>query len=372
MSRPTFMTIDLDALCHNLAQVRRLAPNRLIIAMVKANAYGHGIQRVAQALTQADALGVASVDEGIQLREAGITQPIVLMEGLFHPDELIEAERYRFTLVVHHAVHLEMLAKANVTQPFPIWLKINTGMHRLGFAPSDVPSVYQRLLACPAVMKPIGFMTHFAEADNADSAATDLQFATFERVTQGLPGPRSLANSAAILQYPYTHGDWVRPGLMLYGATPLKLCTGLDHQLQPVMTLSSRLIAITTVRRGEKVGYGGTWTAQTDTQVGVVGVGYGDGYPQYAQNGTPVLVNNHVCELVGRVSMDMLTVDLTHCPEAAINDPVILWGKGLPVERVAHHNHTSAYEILTRMTPRPKVNVLEVLQMSTPEHDVHR
>lgn len=362
MSRPTFMTIDLDALCHNLAQVRRLAPNRLIIAMVKANAYGHGIQRVAEALGQADALGVASVDEGIQLREAGVTRPIVLMEGLFHADELAEVEHHRFSLVVHHAAHVDMLVRARMTHPIAVWLKINTGMHRLGFAPAEVASVYQRLSDCPAVIKPIGLMTHFAEADNADSAATDSQLAIFKEVTQGLVGPRSMANSAAILQYPHTHGDWVRPGLMLYGATPLKWCTGLDHQLQPVMTLSSRLIAINTVRKGAKVGYGGTWTAPQDTLVGVVGVGYGDGYPQYAQNGTPILVNNSLCELVGRVSMDMLTVDLSHCPQAAINDPVVLWGNGLPVERVAHHNHTSAYEILTRMTPRPKVNVLEVVR----------
>ncbi|TAK76920.1 MAG: alanine racemase [Gammaproteobacteria bacterium] len=357
MSRPTFMTIDTRALKHNLERVRAIAPGRSIIAMVKANAYGHGVVPVAQALHQADALGVASLEEGIRLREAGIQQPIVLIEGLFYADEIAEAARNNFTLVVHHLPHVEMLEKAQVDQPFPIWLKINTGMHRLGIDPAQIETIYERLMAAPAVKKPIGLMTHFAEADVVDSLATLHQVECFTQTVAHLPGPRSLANSAGILAWPKAHGDWVRPGLMLYGASPFANVTGRDHDLQPVMTLWSRLIAITHVKRGGKVGYGGTWVAPEDMAVGVVGVGYGDGYPQFAQNGTPVLVNEVLCPLVGRVSMDMLTVDLRNQPQAQVGDPVTLWGKGLPVEQVARHSNTLAYEILTRMTPRPKVEV---------------
>lgn len=357
MSRPTYMKIDLLALQHNLQRVRELAPDRSLIAMVKANAYGHGIVRVAHALTKADSLGVASLEEGLILRESGITQPITLIEGLFSPEEIAEASKQHFNLVVHHLPHVEMLEKAEVDKPFTVWVKINTGMHRLGIDPSQLDEVYQRLMAAKAVQKPIGLMTHFAEADMVDSEATQRQINLFNQSTAHITAPRSLANSAAVIAWPDSLGDWVRPGLMLYGASPFKGKTGLDHGLQPVMTLWSRLIAINLVKKGGKVGYGGTWEAQEDMLVGVVGVGYGDGYPQHAKNGTPVLVNGEVCPLVGRVSMDMLTVDLRQQPKAKIGDPVILWGAGLPVEEVAKHSNTSAYEILTRMTPRPKVEV---------------
>lgn len=361
MSRPTYMNIDLTALQHNLRRVREMAPGRSVIAMVKANAYGHGIARVARALNSADALGVASLEEGLILREAGILQPIVLMEGLFHPDEVAVAEKNHFTLVVHHKAHVDILEKANVQTPFTIWLKIDTGMHRLGIRPDEIDFIHNRLKALPSVKKPIGLMTHFAEADIPSSDATQLQFNLFTKSIAHLSGPQSLANSAAIIAAPNTHGDWVRPGLMLYGASPFADKTGVDHDLKPVMTLWSRLIAITHVPKGEKVGYGGTWTAPEDMDVGVVGVGYGDGYPQFAKNGTPVLIKGIECALVGRVSMDMLTVDLRNIPQAQIGDPVTLWGAGLPVEKVARHSSTSAYEILTRMTPRPKIEVIPSL-----------
>ena len=357
MSRPTFKTIDLAALRHNLERIRALVPGRSVIAMVKANAYGHGITQIGNALPTAEALGVASLDEGVMLREAGVTQPIVLMEGLFYADELALAEQYNFTLVVHHLPHVEMLEQAKIKKPFSVWLKINTGMHRLGVSLDQLGNIHQRLMALDAVKKPIGLMTHFAEADMIESDATKKQIELFKQATAPLSGPRSLANSAGILAWPDAYGDWVRPGLMMYGASPLPGKTGLDHGLLPVMTLSSRLIAISPVKKGGKVGYGGTWEATEDMLVGVVGVGYGDGYPQFAKNGTPTLVNGLECPLVGRVSMDMLAVDLRHQPNAKINDPVILWGKGLPVERVAKTSGTSAYEMLTRMTPRPKVEI---------------
>ncbi len=357
MSRPTFLTIDLNALKHNLQRVRECAPNSKIIAMVKANAYGHGILRAAQALWEADALGVASIEEGVTLRNAGITQPIVLMEGLFHTDELSEAAKHHFTLVAHHEPHVTMLEKAPASHQFMVWLKINTGMNRLGVAPEQVTTLHARLNNAAAVRKPVGLMTHFAEADLLTSVATSKQMERFHGITNNLAGERSLANSAGILAWPDAHADWVRPGLMLYGASPFADKTGLEYGLKPVMTLSSRLIAVNKVKRGEKVGYGGTWTAPEDMLVGIVGVGYGDGYPQFAQNGTPILVEGVECHLAGRVSMDMLAVDLHAMRDAKVGDAVMLWGEGLPVELVARHSGTSAYEILTRMTPRPKVSV---------------
>lgn len=362
MSRPTFITIDLAALKANLGRVRQVASGCSVIAMVKANAYGHGLTRVAQGLTGADALGVASLEEGVLLREAGITRPIVLMEGLFYPDELAEAVRHQFTLVVHHEPHLEILEKAQVDQPLSVWLKINTGMHRLGIEPQELPAFYERLQAASAVRKPIGLMTHFAEADIAESDSTAHQIELFKKITESYAGPRSLANSAGILAWPMAHGDWVRPGLMLYGASPFVDKTGMDYGLEPVMTLWSRLIAITHVKRGAKVGYGGAWTAPEDMTVGIVGVGYGDGYPQHAANGTPVLVNGKRTQLVGRVSMDMLAVDLHAMPDAKIGDQVVLWGKDLPVELIAKHSNMSVYEILTRMTQRPKVEVTDFMK----------
>jgi len=358
MSRPTYLTIDLSALRHNFDRVRAAAPKRLIIAMVKANAYGHGITRVAEALPEADAFGVASLEEGVILREAGITQTIVLMEGIFDAEELVLADKFGFSLLIHHLPHVEILEKMNFgAKGFSIWLKINTGMHRLGFAPNDINDIYQRLSLLPAIKKPIGLMTHFATADQIDSEQTASQIKLFSLITKNFAGPKSLANSAGILAWPESHGDWVRPGLMLYGASPFSGRHGGDEHLRPVMTLWSRLIAITSVKKNGKIGYGATWSAPEDMLVGVVGVGYGDGYPQFAKNGTPVLVNGVLCPLVGRVSMDMLTVDLRSLTHAEVGDKVILWGEGLPVEKVACCANTSPYEILTRMTPRPKVEV---------------
>lgn len=356
MSRPTLLTIDLNALQHNFNQVKTLSKAPFIIAMIKANAYGHGLISVGKVL-KADALGVASFDEAMQLREAGIMTPIILMEGLFSFNEINEASRKNFSLVVHHEAHLSMLEKANLNHPFFVWLKINTGMHRLGIDPHQFKTIYERLMQCQNVIKPIGLMTHFSEADHLEHQTTFEQLALFERLTKDLKGPKSLANSAAILGFPQTHGDWIRPGLMLYGASPFPEHTGCDHRLKPVMTLSSQIIAKTHVSKGGKIGYGGRWEAPADMNIGIVGVGYGDGYPQFAEDCTPVLVKQTICPLVGRVSMDMLAVDLRNMPHANIGDPVVLWGQGLPVECIAKHSHTSPYEILTRMTPRSKIEI---------------
>jgi alanine racemase len=357
MSRPAKITINLAALQHNLQQVRELAPGCSILAMVKSNAYGHGIERISLALPDAEALGVASVEEGMHLRQVGVKNSIVLMEGLFYADELQEAIDNQFTLVVHQLSQVEMLEKASNIQPVSVWLKIDTGMHRLGCEPNEALNMYLRLMNCPAVKKPIGLMTHFADSASLDRAPTLQQIELFNNVTQNLEGPRSMSNSGGILAWPSAHADWVRPGIMLYGASPLPGHRGVEHHLQPVMSLCSELIATHHLTKGARIGYGGTWVCPEDMRIGVVAIGYGDGYPLHAKNGTPVLVNGRPCPLVGRVSMDMLTVDLRTQPEAKVGDPVLLWGPGLPVEVIAEHSDTSGYELLTRITQRVHVVV---------------
>jgi alanine racemase len=357
MTRPTRITISLPALRNNLRQVRNMAPASSVIAMVKANAYGHGLERIALALHDVEALGVACCEEGLLLRAAGIKNPVVLMEGLFAASELDKVVDNNFILVVHHLSQVEMLEKHSLKKPISIWLKIDTGMHRLGFKPERVLDAYTRLINCAMVKKPIGLMTHFAESDATDRAATRQQIEIFNEVTQHLTGPRSLANSAGIIAWPSAHAEWVRPGIMLYGASPFVGHRGVEHHLQPVMSLTSELIAIHHLQKGSRVGYGGTWSCPEEMRVGVVGIGYGDGYPWHAQNGTPILVNGRPCSLVGRVSMDMISVDLRTQPEANIGDPVLLWGPGLPVEVVAEHSDTTGYELLTRITQRVHVEV---------------
>jgi alanine racemase len=356
MSRPAQITIDIAALRHNLNQVRLLAPHSSVLAMVKSNGYGHGISRIALALPDVEALGVASLEEGIQLRDAGVKNPICLMEGLFSAQEVPLAAQYEFNLIVHQFNQIEMLEKYyKVNNPFSVWLKIDTGMHRLGFKPSDVKKAYDRLQNCASVKKPLGLMTHFAEADSLDRTRTAQQVELFNMLTTELDGQRSLANSAGIIAWPETHADWVRPGIFLYGASPLAGHHGIEHNLRPVMVLSSEIIAIHQISKGERVGYGGTWTCPEDMCIGIVGIGYGDGYPLHAKSGLPILVNNRPCPLVGRVAMDMLTVDLRTQPLAKVGDPVVLWGPGLPVEVIAEYSETTAYELLTRITQRVRV-----------------
>lgn len=368
MSRPTTITIHLDALRHNFQRIKTLAPHSKILAMVKSNAYGHGITRIALALPDVDALGVACIEEGMILRRAGVKNPIVLMEGLFADNELTLIENENFALVVHHLEQVIMLEKNPHIKPVSIWLKIDTGMHRLGFAPDDVKAVYHRLLQCKAVKKPIGLMTHFAKADIIQSEMTQHQIDAFHATCMELVGPRSLANSAAILAWPNAHADWVRPGVMLYGASPFADQRGITHGLKPVMSFSSQLIALHFVKQGSTMGYGGHWTAPEDMMIGVVGVGYGDGYPRHAKNGTPMLVNGVECQLIGRVAMDMLTVDLRNYPLAKVGDPVLLWGPELPVERIAEFSETIGYELLTRITQRVHV----VIESIENQNDIQR
>lgn len=357
MSRATAARLDLGALVHNLRRVRTAAPDRRVAAAVKAEGYGHGLVRVAQAL-DADALAVASIEEALTLREAGVTRPILLLEGVFEAVELPLCARHGLAVAVHHPEQARMLETARLDRPVRIWLKIDTGMHRLGLEPEAAPALFQRVRKCPSVAGNVGWMSHLARADERECDYTLRQLRTFQATTAGLPGRRSLANSAGILGWPQTHFEWVRPGIMLYGASPFVDSLGPAEGLRPVMTFHTRLIARRRLRRGEPVGYGGTWVCPEDMEVGVAAVGYGDGYPRHAPSGTPVLLNGREAELIGRVSMDMITLDLRRHPEARVGDPVVLWGEGLPVERIAQAAGTISYTLLCGVTARVRRDVV--------------
>jgi alanine racemase len=351
MTRPAQAILDLPALSHNLTQVRRLAPGRRIMAVIKANAYGHGMVKTARALGEADAFAVACLDEAIILREAGITQPLVLLEGFFDAAELPLLTQHRLITVVHHEEQLAILERSRLDAPLPVWLKVDSGMHRLGLAPAKLVNIWQRLNACGS-LQVLGFMTHLANADYRNDPLTLQQLKSFTEAVDAYPGQRSIANSAAVLSWPQTHGDWVRPGIMLYGVSPFADSSGSSHGLKPVMSLHSRLIAVNHFKRGDRIGYGGEWECPEDMAVGVVAIGYGDGYPRHAKAGTPVLVNNKRVPLIGRVSMDMICVDLRGQAQAHSGDPVCLWGEALPVEEVARYAGTIPYELLCRVTSR--------------------
>lgn len=357
MSGKACAHIDLYALRHNFNQVRRLAGSRQIIAMIKADGYGHGMVRVARALHGVDAFGVASVEEGLMLREAQIQEPIVVMSRFDHTDQVPLCLRYDLAVVIHQPYQVDILAETKLPAPIGVWLKLETGMHRLGLLPDQFLDAWQRLQKLDWVRKPMGLMTHLACADISDHPLTSAQIQLFNRLTADFPGPKSIANSAAILSLSSDLGDWVRPGIMLYGASPFADRTGEDCGLQPVMTLTSHLNAIRMGSRGDWVGYGAAWQCPEDMPVGIVAIGYGDGYPRHACNGTPVLVNGTHCPLIGRVSMDMIAVDLRRAPYAKVGDSVTLWGKGLPAERIAACADTITYELFCHLTRRVEYTI---------------
>lgn len=346
MTRPARVVINLAALRHNLVRVRGLAPKSNIMAIIKADAYGHGITRVAKTLSGADAFGVACLEEARQLRSAGIIQPVILLEGPYAAVELTEIVELDLQVVIHDMSQVEMLERASLAKPVTVWLKIDSGMHRLGFLPEFFSEVWQRLNACKAVASDIRLMTHLASANERHNPMTADQLECFQKLCKDIKAAQTIANSAGILAFPATHADWVRPGLMLYGVSPLVDSHGVDEGLQPVMTLESQLIAVKKLRINDPVGYGATWHCPEDMPVGVVAAGYGDGYPRHAPSGTPVLVNGKRVSLIGRASMDMLIVDLRNEPFAKVGDPVVLWGEGLPVEEIANHAGTIPYELL--------------------------
>ncbi len=323
-----------------------------MLAVIKANAYGHGLVTVAEALAEADGFAVARLEEAVTLREAGCAARIVLLEGVQDSAELAEAARLDFELFVHQVRQVELLEDWRGTHFFRVWLKIDSGMHRLGFPPGAAQAAAARLGACGRIARPMQLATHLADAEHADSAGTRAQIDCFTRSTAGLSGERSIANSAGLIAWPETRADWVRPGIMLYGISPFPAATGAELGLRPVMTFETRVIAVRDVVPGDRVGYGGTWTANRVARIAVAAVGYGDGYPRAAANGTPVAVNGAAAAVAGRPSMDMLTVDVTDLPRIAAGDRVELWGGAVPIERVAAAAGTIAYELTCRVGRR--------------------
>jgi alanine racemase len=345
MTRPAVARIDLRALQHNFSQVQHAAPDSRVLAIIKANAYGHGMVRIAQALPDATGFGVACIDEAISLREAGFDRRIVLLEGLFGPDDLNLICGYRLDVVVHHDSQLDWLEQEPLLTPLDVWLKLDTGMHRLGFSPHRVNEISARLDAISQV-NAVRYMTHFSCADDLENTDTHEQIELFNRIVAGAGGERSLANSAGVLGWPAARADWVRPGIMLYGSSPLAGRSAESLGLKPVMTLGTRLIAVNRRKAGDAIGYGADYRCPEDMPVGVAALGYGDGYPRHAPSGAPVLVNGQRAAIAGRVSMDMICVDLRACPDAQVGDDVTLWGDGLPIDEVATAAGTIAYELL--------------------------
>ncbi|MFT6925423.1 MAG: alanine racemase [Psychromonas sp.] len=355
----THAVINLKALQHNLEVVQKTAPSSKIIAVIKADAYGHGMVKVAQTLKQVHAFGVARLSEALKLRAAGIKNPIILLEGFFKESDLTTLAATDLQCVVHSQEQVAAIIQAKLPKPLQIWLKLDTGMHRLGFHPQQFDAVYKQLAESENVQKPINLISHFHCAEEVDNNVTAQQLALFKQHIQTDSGLKSLANSAAVFAWPEAHFDVVRPGITLYGISPFAERSAQDLQLRPVMTLKSGLIAIREHKAGESVGYGANWTAQEDTRLGVVAVGYGDGYPRLAPQGTPVLVNGRIVPIVGRVSMDMLTVDLGLHSQDKVGDDVTLWGEGLPAEDVAEKIGTIAYELVTKLTSRVTLHYQE-------------
>jgi alanine racemase len=350
--RPLTATIDAAALAHNLGVVRAHAPGARVLAVVKANAYGHGLERAARALAGADGLGLVEIDAAVRLRDGGYVKRIVLLEGLFEAAELAPAARCDLSIVVHCEEQLRMLDDAPPDVRFDVLFKLNSGMNRLGFPMTQAVDALSRLQAHRAV-RAVTLMTHFADADEA--RGVHWQFEAFSTLAATNPLPGTLANSAAILRYPQTHVDWVRPGIMLYGCSPFSSVPAAELGLKPVMTLASRILAVQELKAGDSVGYGSAFVAPGAMRIGVVACGYADGYPRHAPTGTPLLVAGRNARTVGRVAMDLLCCDLTAMPEAGVGAPVVLWGAGMPADNVAAAAGTVSYELLCALAPRVPV-----------------
>lgn len=354
MSRPIRATLDLSALRGNFSIARQSAQGAALWAVIKANAYGHGLMRAAEALDDlADGYALLDLDDAVALREAGFRQPILLLEGFFEADELLLFAEYGLTPVVHTLEQAEMLTSTALPARLPVYLKLNTGMNRLGLSAEEFHPVLTALETTPCVSA-ITLMTHFADADLERGIAW--QMAHFEEAIRGCAYPVSLANSAALLRFPEVRRGWARPGIMLYGSSPFPQVESAEALgLRPVMTLSSQLIAVQELKAGERVGYGGIFAAERPMRIGIVACGYADGYPRHAPSGTPILVEGRRTRTVGRVSMDMIMVDLEGIPDAGIGSPVVLWGEGLPVDDVAAAAGTVSYELLCALTARVPV-----------------
>ncbi len=360
MARPAKAIVNLEAVRHNYRLAASLCAPGLALAVVKANAYGHGAVAVAKTLEPlAPALGVACIEEAQELRAAGIVAPILLLEGIFTADEVAIAADQQFWLMLENDQQLSAVENAELIQPVKVWLKVDTGMHRLGLQVEQLKNSYARMQACQHVDSDIVIATHFACGDELDNDCSARQIACLKQAAEGLNAPLSLANSPGILGWPDARAEWNRPGFMLYGNTPFDVPQEQAEKLKPVMTLQSAVISVRDITAGESVGYAAKWTASRPSKIATIAMGYGDGYPRHAPNGTPVLVNGQRVPLVGRVSMDMITVDVTDLGSVAIGDEVILWGEELTANEIAAHAGTIGYEVLTRMpmrTPRIYIN----------------
>jgi len=350
--------IDTAALRHNLGTIRAYAPGSRVMAVIKANAYGHGLVSTALALADADSFAVARLEEGIALRSAGVQAPIVLLEGVFNAEQLAEAAHHRFELVVHDPLQIKLLEAHRDARRFVVWIKMDTGMNRLGFRTEAFAPALARLKAMTVPALELRAMTHLARADERDVPMTVEQVERFEKTlaAAGLSGPQrlttSIGNSAGTLGNSRAQGDWVRPGLALYGVSPFPDETADQHGLKPVMTLETTVLTVREVKRGETVGYAGAWRAERDSSIAILAAGYGDGLPRHLENGTPVLIGGSRHPLVGRVSMDMIAVDVTGAPKVVTGNRAVVWGEGLPVEEVARHAGTIPYELLCGVSQR--------------------
>ena len=356
--------VDTAALRHNLGTVRAYAPGAKVMAVVKANAYGHGLVSTALALADADSFAVARLEEGIALRSAGIRAPIVLLEGVFSAEQLSEAAHHNFELVVHDPLQLKLLEAHRGAERLSLWIKVDTGMNRLGFTPEAFRPALERLRALTVPALELRVMTHLARADELKQPMTGVQLTRFQKAlneSNVATGPQrlvtSIGNSAAILGWPNAQGDWVRPGLALYGVSPFGDETAYTHGLKPVMTLETTVLTVREVKRGETVGYAGAWRAERDSTIAILAAGYGDGLPRHLTNGTPVLIGGARYELVGRVSMDMIAVDVTGAPKVITGNKAIIWGEGLPVEEIAVHAGTIPYELLCGVSQRVPIEL---------------
>jgi len=361
--------IDHSALRHNLAVVRRHAPVSRVWAVIKANGYGHGMVQIGSSLQSADGLAVARVEEALRLRRAGICAPILVLEGFLLGHELAAACEHRLELALHEPGQVSLLEQTALARPLRVWIKVDTGMHRLGFDPREVQAVLERLAGNPRVDGLPGLMTHLANADDTRDGLAQLQCERLRALDPAARYSLSIGNSAGILAFPASRMHWVRPGIMLYGASPLAGKTAAELGLRPVMSLQTRLVAVRFLRRGEAIGYGGTYVCPEDMKVGVAAVGYGDGYPRHAPTGTPVLIKGKRVPLVGRVSMDMISIDLRAVPDAAMGDPVTLWGQDLPVDEIAERAGTISYELLCHITARVRkvhMHAAEPQTLATP------
>ncbi len=344
--------IDLSAIQHNYQALKQHCPKQRLVAVIKGDAYGHGAVSVAKALPSADMFAVARIEEALELRAAGIVQPILLLEGCFCKEDLVLAAAHQFHTVIHSEFQLQQFTETRFLRPLHVWLKLDTGMHRVGIERPQFGHFVEQLLASSNLAGELGFISHLSCADDLASTTTQAQIALFEDLTKNYSGPKSLANSAGALFWPDAQYDYVRAGISLYGISPSEQYIGQQHQLKPVMSLNSKLISVRHHRKGEPIGYGEIWRASEDTLIGVVAMGYGDGYPRSAPAGTPVYINGRVVPIVGRVSMDMLTVDLGADANDQVGDSVELWGSQLPIEAVAKAVDTIPYELCIKLTKR--------------------